>query len=135
MTDDILKDYEVVPDRARITTEYLFKVYEKFFGKEELREVNSDSAIAFIEILIRCWRDLFPDEYEGRLEQQKTDWVVERTVQEANKADGGYFVASFPPRLWAMFRVFMPNVKWTDRKNSEILTKNFPIMKGTKYSL
>lgn len=135
MTDDILKDYEVVPDRARITTEYLFKVYEKFFGKEELREVNSDSAVAFMEILIRCWRDLFPDEYEGRLEQQKTDWIVERTVESANKQDGGYFIASFPPRLWAMFRVFMPNVKWTDRKNSQILTKNFPILKGTKYSV
>lgn len=135
MTDDILKQFEAVPDRARITTEYLFRVYKKLFGEEELTDVKSDSAIAFIEILIRCWRDLFPDEYEGRLEQQKTDWIVERTVQEANKQDGGYFVVSFPPRLWAMFRVFMPNVKWTDRKNSEILTKNFPLLKGTKYSL
>ena len=135
MTDDILNDYEVVPDQARKYTAYLFKVYEKMFGSEELTDINSDSAIAFIEILIRVWRDLFPDEYEGRLEQQKTDWVVERTVQEANKADGGYFVASFPPRLWAMFNVFMPKVKWTDRKNSEILTKNFPIMKGTRHAI
>lgn len=135
MTDDILSNYDVVPDRARITTEYLFKVYEKLFGKEEITDIKSDSAIAFIEILIRCWRDLFPDEYAGRLEQQKTDWIVERTVQEANKQDGGYFVASFPPRLWQMFKVFMPQVKWTDRKNSIILTDNFPILKGTKYQI
>lgn len=132
---DVLDGYDVPSDNARRYTAYLFKVYERLFGNEELTDIKSDSAIAFIEILIRCWRDLFPDEYYGRLEQQKTDWIVERTVQEANSKDGGYFVASFPPRLWAMFRVFMPNVKWTDRKNSEILTKNFPLLKGTKYKL
>lgn len=135
MTDDILNDYEVAPDNARRYTAYLFKVYEKMFGKEEVTDIKTDAAIAFIDILIRCWRDLFPNEYAGRLEQQKTDWIVERTVQEANKQEGGYFVASFPPRLWQMFRVFMPQVKWTDRANSEILTKNFPILKGTKYSI
>ncbi len=136
MIDDALSGYEVVSDRARVTTEYLFKVYKKFFGDEEITEVNSDSAVAFMEILIRCWRDLFPEEYEARLLQQKDDWQVERTVQEAMSTEsGGYFVCSFPPRLWGMFKVFMPNVKWSDRKNSQILTKNFPLLKGTQWKL
>ncbi len=135
MTDDILKDYDVVPDRARITTEYLFRVYKKLFGDEDLREINSEAAIAFIKVLVGSWQGLFPDEYQARLEQQRVDWAVERTIQQANSKDGGYFVCSFPPRLWQMFKVFMPNVKWTDRRNSEILTKNFFFLKGTQYKV
>lgn len=130
---DILDDYEVVPDRARVMTEYLIKIYDKMLGDAEVTDLNSDSAIAFIEILLRVWKDLFPDEYQGRIDQQKTDWLVERSVADANKADGGYFVVSFPPRVWYMLKIFFPNIKWTDRKVSNVLTSNFPILKGTQY--
>ena len=133
MSDDVLKDYEVVPDRARMMVEYLIKIHEKLIGNVEVTSLDSDSAIAFIEILLRVWKDLFPDEYQGRLEQQKSDWLVERTVAETTKIDGGYFVVSFPPRVWHMLRVFFPNIKWTDRKVSNVLTTNFPILKGTQY--
>ena len=114
-------------------TEYLIRVYDKIIGKAELNDIDSDAAVAFIEVLIRVWRDLFPEEYDARLAQQQSDWVVERTIQEANKVEGGYFVASFPPRVWRMLNIFFPAVKWTDRKNSNILTSNFPILKGTQY--
>lgn len=137
MTDDILKDYEVVPDAARLTTEYLEKIYKKIFGDKGYQDdnIDSDSAIAFIEILLRVWRDGFSDEYEGRLIQQREYWVVERTVQQAIKKDGGYFVASFPPRIWALLKLYFPNVKWTERKNTIKLTDNFPILKGTQYKV
>lgn len=130
---DALDGFEVVHDRARVMTEYLIRVYDKLIGKAEVHDIDSDSAIAFIDVLLRVWRDLFPEEYEERLARQSSEWVVERTVQEANKVEGGYFVASFPNRVWQMLNIFFPMVKWTDRKNSNILTSNFPILKGTQY--
>lgn len=137
MTDDILKEYEVVPDKARLTTEYIEKIYKKLFGEKGYQDddIESDSAIAFIEILLRVWRDGFPDEYEGRLMQQREYWETERSIQQAVKSDGGYFTASFPPRIWALFKIYLPNVKWTDRKNTIKLTDNFPILKGSQYKI
>ena len=132
---DPLDGYDVVNDRARIATEYLFRVYNKFFDNDEVYDLKSESAIAFVEIIIRCWRDLYPDQYEARLEQQKTDWLVERTVQEANKADGGFFTVSYPPKLLQMLKAMLPKVPWYERATTKILVDNFPILKGTKYHI
>lgn len=132
---DALDGFEVVHDRARIMTEYLIRVYDKLIGKAEVHDIDTDSAIAFIEVLLRVWRDLFPEEYQERVEAQSSHFQVERTVQQANKEEGGYFVASFPPRVWQMLKIFFPEVKWTDRKNSTALTKAFPLLKGTQYKL
>lgn len=132
---DALDGFEVVHDRARVMTEYLIRVYEKMIGTTDITDIDSDAVIAFIDILIRTWRDLFPEEYQERLDNQSSSWVVERTVQQANQGDGGYFTASFPPRLWELLKLFFPMVKWTERKNTVILTTNFPILKGTQYSI
>ena len=133
--DDPLAGYEVVSTQARMTVEYLMKIRDNLIGDYQVNDIESPAVIALIEAVIRVWRDCFPNEYEGRLLQQRNDWIVERTVQEANKVDGGYITVSFPPRIYMMLKKLLPDVKWTDRKTQQILVNNFPILKGTKYSI
>lgn len=123
--------FEEVSDDARLTVEFLVKTHEKLGEPNDLNETG----LAFLRVLYKVWARMFPEELIGRESDQRHDFLVERTVQQATAKDGGYFVASFPPRFFYLFSIFFPEVKITDRKNSQIITREFPIFKGTQYKI
>lgn len=124
--------YEPVTKMGTAMTKFLMTVWEKL-GKPE--DASTDAGWKMIEAIIKVWTVSFPDESQDTITANKDQRDVERTAHEAVKADGGYFSASYPPRLYHMLKACLPKQRLNDKKFIKKFTGLYPMFKATNYHL
>lgn len=128
--DDV---YEVVPDEARIATEYLIKLRDKLGITDEFELEDSNKIIlSYAFQIYKVWAASYPYEHRQFIENTELELKYERPVRDAVKA-GGYFPVSYPPRLDNMYHVLMPKVKTQDKRFWFPLLQQIPELRRTNY--
>jgi len=127
------QQYDVVPDEARIATEYLIRVKDKIGIPEDAKlEKNNTKILSYAFQIYKVWSALYPEEHREFLKETEFELKYERPVKDAIKA-GGYSPLAYPARLDRMFQILLPEVKTQDRKFWEPLLRNIPELKRTNY--
>jgi len=127
------QQYDVVPDEARIATEYLIRVKDKIGIPEDAKlEKNNTKILSYAFQIYKVWSALYPEEHREFLKETEFELKYERPVKDAIKA-GGYSPLAYPARLDRMFQILLPEVKTQDKKFWEPLLRNIPELKRTNY--
>lgn len=124
--------YEVPSNDSILLTEYLHKVWEKT-GKPN--RLETESAWKVMDALFKVWSTFYPHELSDWIDDLKEEQYYERSVHEANKANGGYFPIAYPTRLYNLIRVYFKDDQLADRKLIKKFIARYPVLKRTKYSL
>lgn len=85
--------------------------------------------------IMQVWERCWPQEKDDWISQIKGELSVERSVQEAIKADGGYFPMSYPTRLYELIKAMMPAQKMNDRWFIKGMVERYPFLKTTNYKI
>ena len=127
------EQYEVVPDEARIATEYLIKLKERLGIPENTKlEENNTVILSYAFQIYKVWAALYPEEYSEFIKDTAFELKYERPVKEAVKA-GGYTPISYPARLDRMFQILLPGIKTQDKRFWRPLLRQIPEFKRTNY--
>lgn len=132
MQKDILDEYELVSDEARILTEYLVKVHEKL-GTPNI--VDSETAWKMVDEIVRVWGGFYVEERENLAHDLEIEIKYERPVRDAIKKEGGYTKVVWPPKLFSMIRVFFPEQKMMDKRFTDGFIKRYPQFQGTGHKI
>ncbi|MDQ3159036.1 MAG: hypothetical protein M3P98_02800 [bacterium] len=126
-------EYETVPDEARIATEYLLKLKEKFGIPEEAElEDNNKIILIYAFEIFKTWAALYPEEHHEFILATEFELKYERPVKDAVKA-GGYSPIAYPARLDSLYHVLLPKVKTQDKRFWMPLLKTIPELRRTNY--
>lgn len=127
------EQYEIVPDEARIATEYLLRLKERLGIPDDAKlEKNNTKILSYAFQIYKVWSTLYPEEHSEFLKNTEFELKYERPVQDAVKA-GGYFPVSYPMRLDRMFSILIPNVRIQDKRFWKPLLKQIPELLRTNY--
>ncbi len=126
------KIYEIASEEERLATEYLHRVFIKAGRPNRL---SSESAWKVMDAIMQIWGGLFPHELAAFIDVLKEEQRGERTINEANKVDGGYFPISYPTRLLHMLKVYFPKERFQDHSLIKKMVKRYPVLKRTKYEI
>jgi len=130
--DDV---YESVPDEARIATEYLIRLKDKFGIPEEAQlEENNRIILAYAVEIFKVWAALYPEEHREFILNTEYDLKYERPITDSLKA-GGYSPLAYPTRLDGLYKILLPKVKTQDKRFWMPLLKKIPELKRTNYFL
>jgi hypothetical protein len=130
------EEFEIVPDTARLYTEGLLRVYDRFGFSTDIStsEVLDSTAFwKFLEQVIAVWRDCYPDEAVQWVEDIENYRKFELPVQELIKESKGRSLMSWPPRLFQMLCVFFPNVKFHDKDFVRVFLSKHGAFSMTNY--
>lgn len=124
--------FEIVPDEHRLAAEYIHKVW---ISAGRPNRLEGESAWKVMDSLFQIWAALFPDEFLDFKKQIQDDQSAERSVHDANKADGGHIPISYPMRLLQFIKVYFPNERLQDRSLILKFIRRYPALKVTKFNL
>lgn len=124
--------FEIVPDEARLAAEYIHKVW---IGSGRPNRLEGESAWKVMDSLFQIWGACFPQELLDFKQTIQEDQALERSVHDANKADGGYFPISYPMRLMQFMKVYFPNERFQDHNLILKLVRRYPMLKVTKHKI
>jgi len=127
------EQYEVVPDEARIATEYLLRLKERIGIPDNTKlEENNTKILSYAFQIYKVWSALYPEEHAEFIKNTEFELKYERPVKDAVKA-GGYSPISYPMRLDRLFKILLPEVKTQDKRFWKPLLKQIPELKRTNY--
>ena len=108
------------------------EIIYKTIGRPEW-DTKSDAFWAFFGQVINVWSKFFPTEYENWLKDLKVDLAVERSLSESVKS-GLKKSMALPTRVYAMLRLYFPNMKTTDKDFIQKAIRKFPILHNSNYT-
>ena len=77
----------------------------------------------------------YPEEFNDWIHDVKLDLEVERSLKETLKSGKGFKKAiGFPPRLFAMIRLYFPKIKVQNKKFIRKCIKTFPMLHTSNYT-
>lgn len=124
--------FEIMTDENRLAAEFIHKVWVRAGRPNRL---EGESAWKVMDSLFQVWAACYPQEFlefkYSLIEEQE----AERSVHDANKADGGFVPISYPMRLLQFIRVYFPDQKLQDREITRKFTQRYPVLKRTKYNI
>ena len=83
--------------------------------------------------MINVWSKFFPEEYRDWLKDLKLDLAVERSLGDSVK--GGFKKSlAFPSRVYAMLRIYFPNMQSTNKEFIQKAIRKFPILHNSNYT-
>ena len=127
------EQYEVVPDEARIATEYLLRLKERIGIPDNTKlEENNTKILSYAFQIYKVWSALYPEEHAEFIKNTEFELKYERPVKDAVKA-GGYSPISYPMRLDRLFKILLPEVKTQDKRFWKPLLKQIPELRRTNY--
>ncbi len=127
------EQYEIVPDEARIATEYLLRLKEKLGIPDNAKlEGKNTKILSYAFQIYKVWAVLYPEEYREFLKDTEFELKYERPVRDAVKA-GGYSPISYPMRLDRLFKILLPEVKTQDKRFWRPLLRQIPELRRTNY--
>jgi hypothetical protein len=121
-----------VPEEHRLAAQFIHNVWKKTGSPNRL---EGESAWKVMDSLFQIWGALNPQELADFKRDLQEDQSLERTIHDANKADGGYIPISYPLRLWQMIKVYFPEEKLQDHELILKFIRRYPMLKRTKYQL
>lgn len=136
MNDVIMIDeqeYEVVPDEARVLTDYLFDLQKKLGISTDLivDDMNKWSW-QFVMEIYKAWAVAFPQEHRDFIDSTDFFLRYERPVQEAIKS-GGYTPIAYPVRFHNLITVFLPKLKLQDKRFIRGMLSRIPELTRSNY--
>lgn len=122
---------QVAPE-ALMVVKVLEKTHEKLGSPTD---ATNETGWRMVDAIIHVWKKLFPRELDDWNHELQNELVVERTVRQALKANGGYFPVSYPTRVYRMLEYFLPNQKLHDWDFMRKLVTRYPFLKTTNAHL
>lgn len=126
-------ELESVSPEALAIVKVLEKVSEKLGNPKDC--MSGESGWKMLDAIMKVWSDNYPQEVHDWIKQLEYELTVERTVQQAMKANGGYFPVSYPTRVYRMIEYFLPDQKVTDWDFMRKLIWRYPFLKTTNYKV
>lgn len=124
--------YDIASDEARIATEFIERVWRKA-GRPRILE--GESAWKVVDAIMKVWMGLYPQELKDWKANLKQEQYYERSVHDANKAEGGYFPISYPTTLFNLLRIKFPGIPLADHSLIKEFITRYPILKITKHKV
>lgn len=124
--------YSIPPAEALLSTEYLHKV---FIAAGKPTKLEGESAWRMVDAIMGVWFALYPWEVDEWTKRLKEDQSAERSIADANKANGGYFPISYPTRLLMMIKIYFRNERFADHDLIKKFVKRYPILKRTRFNI
>lgn len=125
-------EYEM-PSKASVAVVSALERIYKILG--EPKDASNEMGWKMIDNIMDGWASLYPQEVTTWKEELKDELSAERTIHEANKANGGYFPISYPLRLYKMLEMYLPDQKLHDMTFIKKMTTRYPILKTTNAKL
>ena len=124
---------EVPPQSAVFMTDYLLTLRNRLGVPKELTEADmNDVAWKFIDEMLRMWKSAYPYEYLQFVEEVNYTKQTERSVKEAVKG-GGFSPIMWPERFFQLMKVFLPNVRLSNKAFVHEFVLRHPDFKSTNY--
>lgn len=121
--------------RLKVTEDYLVEGLDNIFiglGRPPA-DVKSLVFWNMLGQIIQVWMKTYPKEFNDWIHDVKLDLSIERTLRASVK--GGFKKAiGFPPRLFAMIRLYFPNIKVQNKEFIQKCIKTFPMLHNSNWT-
>ena len=124
--------YELASKKTAAYTKGLMMIWDKL---GQPTDCSVPTGWLMMDNIMQIWAKEWPQEKSDWIHQIKTELTLERSVQEALKANGGYFPMSYPTRLYNLIHAMLPNQKLNDKEFIRHMIFRYPFLKSTNYKV
>jgi hypothetical protein len=123
--------YEQVSKELAALTRYLDEVWNRV-GRPN--DCSSESGWTVVKAMVRGWENFYSDEVKAWKYDRTNDLLNERSLSDLSSGIG-YNIATYPPTLYQMFKIMLPDQDLKDKKFLKRLTSDFPVFKSTNLKI
>lgn len=130
--DEPVVEYEPVTRLGAAYAKVLFDIWNKI-GRPT--DITATSGLKMLDETIRVWEKAFPHEVIDWMHDMSIDREAERTIQQHIKG-GGYNPVSYPPTLFHLIKIMLPELKLGDKRIHHTICQRYPnLFKTTNYAV
>jgi len=126
----VLTDY-----RQKLPEDYLVEGLDTIYMRFGKPPWDNKSLVSWNMLgqIIQVWMKMYPQEFEDWMHDVKLELSVERSLKES-VTKGFKKSIGFPPRLFAMIKLYFPEIKLQNKKFIQKCIKTFPMLHNSNFT-